>query len=64
MEELTPEQLLEAKNWIKDCCPWGDLQADQVNELADSEVIAGIKRHYDGGIIAFKLATDKKNAIA
>jgi hypothetical protein len=57
MKELTPQQLLEAKNWIKDCCPWLDLQADQVDEMTDREVIAGIKRHYDGGIKAFSAAT-------
>lgn len=57
MPDLTPEQLLEARNWIKDCCPWLDLQADQVDEMTDREVIAGIQQHYDGGIIAFKKAT-------
>ncbi|MEH1785522.1 MAG: peptide ABC transporter substrate-binding protein [Nostoc sp.] len=54
MEELTPNQLLEARNWIKDCCPWGDLQEEQVDELTDEEVTAGIARHFEGGISEFK----------
>ncbi|RCJ34614.1 hypothetical protein A6769_22050 [Nostoc punctiforme NIES-2108] len=54
MEELTPNQLLEARNWIKDCSPWGDLQEEQVDELTDDEVTAGIARHFEGGISEFK----------
>ncbi|MBD2204951.1 peptide ABC transporter substrate-binding protein [Calothrix sp. FACHB-1219] len=55
MEKLTPEELIEARCWIKDCC-WADLKADQVDELTSGEVLRGIRRHYDGGIIAFKNA--------
>ncbi|OYE02956.1 hypothetical protein [Nostoc sp. 'Peltigera membranacea cyanobiont' 232] len=54
MEELTPNQLNEARNWIKDCCPWGDLEEHQVDELTDEEVTAGIERHFSGGISEFK----------
>jgi hypothetical protein len=54
MEKLTPNQLLEARTWIKDCCPWSDLQEEQVDELSDEEVTAGIARHFSGGISEFK----------
>ncbi|MGF1934530.1 MAG: peptide ABC transporter substrate-binding protein [Nostoc sp. ChiQUE02] len=54
MEELTPKQLLQARDWIKDCCPWGDLQEDQVDDLSDDDVTAGIERHFKGGISEFK----------
>ncbi|MEH2200946.1 peptide ABC transporter substrate-binding protein [Nostoc sp.] len=54
MEELTPNQLNEARNWIRDCCPWRDLQEHQVDELTDEEVTAGIARHFPGGISEFK----------
>jgi hypothetical protein len=56
MEELTPKQLLEARGWIKDCCPWGDLQEEQVDDLTDEEVTAGIERNFSGGIREFKKA--------
>ncbi|MBN3959240.1 peptide ABC transporter substrate-binding protein [Nostoc sp. NMS8] len=54
MEELTAEQLLEARNWIKDCCPWGDLDEEEVDTLTDDEVTTGIVRHFEGGISEFK----------
>jgi hypothetical protein len=54
MEELTPNQLLEARNWIRECCPWGDLYEEEVDELTDDEVTTGIARHFEGGISEFK----------
>ncbi|MEH1788505.1 MAG: peptide ABC transporter substrate-binding protein [Nostoc sp.] len=54
MEELTPAQLIEARNWIKGCCPWGDLSEEEVDTLTDDEVTAGIARHFEGGISEFK----------
>ncbi|MEH2050917.1 peptide ABC transporter substrate-binding protein [Nostoc sp.] len=57
MKELTPNQLLEARDWIKDCCPWGDLHdEEQVDELTDDEVTTGIARNFSGGISQFKKA--------
>jgi hypothetical protein len=56
MEKLTPNQLLEARNWIRDCCPWRDLETEEIDELTDEEVTAGIARHFSGGISEFKQA--------
>lgn len=57
MEKLTPRQLLEARDWIKDCCPcWRDLDSEDVDELTDDEVTQGVKRHFAGGISEFKKA--------
>lgn len=47
---MTPEQLQEARAWIADC-EWGDLDGNY--QLSDTEVINGIKNHYEGGIAQF-----------
>jgi hypothetical protein len=61
MEELTPKQLLLARDWIKDCCPgWCDLDKEEVNELTDTEVTRGIRRHFSGGISEFKSNTPEE----
>ncbi|MEH1995900.1 peptide ABC transporter substrate-binding protein [Nostoc sp.] len=60
MEELTPNQLLEARSWIKDCCPWGDLDEEEVDGLTDDEVTAGIARHFEGGVSKFKNIVPEK----
>jgi len=53
---LTQYQLLLARNWIKDCCPWREiLDPEEVDDLTDAEVIAGIQKHFSGGIEGFKL---------
>lgn len=44
----TPEQLIEARNWVADCL-WGDLDADGVAALPERAVIAGVNHHYGGG---------------
>ncbi len=40
------------REWISDC-QWRELDAADVGELTDAEVIEGVRRHYDGGITAF-----------
>lgn len=55
---LTPRELIEARDWIKDCVPgWRDLNKENVDELTDEEVTTGVKRHFSGGISEFKKAT-------
>ncbi|MEH2379175.1 MAG: peptide ABC transporter substrate-binding protein [Nostoc sp.] len=54
-QKLTPEELLEARDWIKDCCPsWRDLNKEDVDGLTDEEVTRGVQRNFSGGISQFK----------
>lgn len=54
--ELSPSEIEEARDWIKDCIgSWRDIESEEdVDDLSDQEVIAGIKKHFSGGIEAFK----------
>lgn len=38
------------REWAADCC-WVD--ADGLDDYSDSQIIAGVNRHYDGGVAAF-----------
>jgi hypothetical protein len=48
---FTTQELNEARGWISDC-EWRDL--DDVDELTDAEVAAGVARHYEGGWCQFR----------
>lgn len=52
-QTLTKEELRLAREWIAECV-WNDLEADEIDELSDSEILKGIRRHFAGGIAAFK----------
>jgi hypothetical protein len=39
--------IAEALSWLEDC--FEDLPAD----LTEAEIVAGVKRHFDGGWLAF-----------
>ncbi|NDJ26246.1 hypothetical protein GS682_32720 [Nostoc sp. B(2019)] len=59
VEQLTTNELLWAKEWIKECLPWRDLScSEEVEELTEQEIVKGIKRHYSGGIKQFKLSVE------
>jgi len=47
------ELIREARGWIADC-QWADIGPDDVADLTDEQVIAGISRYYDGGWAAFR----------
>lgn len=47
---ITQAQMHDARGWIADCT-W----ADDVTDLTDDEVLAGIERHYVGGWHQFVL---------
>ena len=49
---MTAEQIQQARDWLNDC-EWSDLDDNDINEMPDASVIAGIARHYDGGIQQF-----------
>ena len=50
----TSEELASMRGWISDC-NWSDLGSDDLDELTDAQVVAGVSRHYDGGLGAFLL---------
>ena len=53
LPKLSPEQIKQAKEWIKDC-QWGEEFEDgDIDALSDSEVESGVNRHYDGGLKQF-----------
>jgi hypothetical protein len=45
------ETIAAMRDWIDNCCIWPDL--DTADVLTDQQVIAGITRHYEGGISQF-----------
>ena len=49
---MTTEQMQQARDWLNDC-EWSDLDDNDINEMPDASVIAGIARHYDGGTEQF-----------
>ena len=49
---LNPSQLRDARDWIAENT-WADMEAEDVANLSDAEVINGIVRHYCGGIEGF-----------
>jgi len=48
LRHFTPQNLLDAREWIKDC-QWQDMDESDVDDLTDLEVVRGICKHYDGG---------------
>jgi hypothetical protein len=50
---ITHAQIVEMRAWIADC-GFMDLEMiGGVDELSDDEVIAGVSRHYGGGLEQF-----------
>jgi hypothetical protein len=50
--KLTKNQMHMARHWIKECV-WDDLEAEDVDELSDAVIVAGIERHWCGGLSDF-----------
>jgi hypothetical protein len=46
------ELIREARGWIADC-QWGDIGPDDVADLSDDEVIAGVNKFFEGGWAEF-----------
>jgi hypothetical protein len=49
---ISADMINEMRMWIMDCV-WDDLDADDVDDLADAVIIRGVQRHYDGGVDQF-----------
>lgn len=48
----TTEAIAAMREWAKDCA-WRDLDPDDIDELPASEIIAGVRKHYHGGLEGF-----------
>lgn len=57
MTTFGPATIKAMRDWIADCS-WPDLPPDEVADLTDDEVIAGVRRHFDGGLDAFLLTLE------
>jgi hypothetical protein len=47
---ITPANIIEMRNWASECVWREDCE---IEEFSDIEVIRGIHRHYDGGLLSF-----------
>lgn len=50
-----PAVLVVARDWLRECAAddWPDLEPDEVADLSDARVLAGVERHWAGGLAAF-----------
>ena len=53
----TPELISAARSWIADC-EWANIGPDDIADLTDAQVVAGIQQHYEGGWAAFRIDGD------
>ena len=52
-KDYTAEQISAMRDWAKDC-QWAEDQGTEfIDELTDLQVIAGVEKHYDGGLEQF-----------
>ena len=50
---LWVEEAVDAmREWLSECT-WADIDTDDVADLTASEVVSGVRRHYEGGVQAF-----------
>lgn len=48
-----PAQAIHAmREWLAECS-WRDIEPCEVDDLTTAEVIAGVRRHYSGGLRQF-----------
>ena len=50
--EYTDQDIAAMREWISDC-QWADLDADGIDELSAIEVLQGVERNVDGGLVEF-----------
>lgn len=51
-KHFPPRVIEDMRSWIADC-PWGDLEGQDVSELSAIEVVGGVRRFYEGGLVQF-----------
>lgn len=47
----TPETIAAAREWVADCV-WIE-DPEDIEEMTDAQILAGVERHYDGGLAQF-----------
>lgn len=55
--QVSPDLMRAARGWIADC-EWADIGPDDIADLSDAEVFAGVSRYFEGGWAAFVAAED------
>lgn len=53
MNTISPDQVRQMRDWVKDCQWAEDFDDDEVDALSDSEIVQGVNRSYDGGVRQF-----------
>ena len=48
--DITPHVITAAREWVADC---NFLDADYIDSYTDQQILAGIERHYEGGLKQF-----------
>lgn len=46
--------LEEMRGWLLDCS-WKDLTSEEVLDLTPQQIIEGVCRHYEGGMLSFMI---------
>lgn len=54
VRHATPELISKARGWAADC-QWGE-EADDIADLTDAQVVAGVEAYFEGGWAAFVAA--------
>ena len=49
--KFSPEEIQAMRDWVAEC-DWIEDQ-DYIDEMTDAEIVAGVRKHYDGGVTAF-----------
>jgi hypothetical protein len=49
---MSQEIVQAMREWLAECT-WADLEPEDIADLTDAEVIAGVERHYSGGCHQF-----------
>lgn len=53
----TRAEIKAAREWVGECM-WADINTDEdIDEMTDDEIVAGVDQHYDGGWRQFRSDT-------
>ena len=52
--DVTPDEILDMIYHLEDCGSWADIDTEEIQHLDTDQILAGIQRHYTGGIVQFR----------